>query len=104
MKTTQLYIFPSNKKEIGKQHEPIEKDLLYRLTQIEEEYTKNCQQPIEKYEDRARSLIGETLDLTNKHDRRKLFTKKTKLKTSVIKQRRARTKQLDKDVKNELKL
>lgn len=104
MKLKNLQVFPSTPEEIGKPRERVNSEFLDRLSDIDEEYTKNCKKPIERYEDKIKSLIGETLDLTTKTDRRKLFVKKNKLKVSIKKQRRSRNKQLQKDVQNEFKL
>ena len=104
MKIKNLQVFPSTTEEVGKPFERVDPELLDRLNDIQEEYTKNAKKPIEPYEDKLKSLIGETLNLATKTDRRKLFAKKNKQKVSIKKRSRSRNKQLEKDVKNELKL
>lgn len=104
MKVKNLQVFPSTPEEVGRPFERVDSELLDRLNDIHEEYTKNAKKPIEPYEEKLKSLIGETLNLATKADRQKLFVKKNKLKVSIKKHSRSRNKQLKKDVKNELKL
>jgi len=64
MKTKNLEIFPASKNEIGKPYKQVDADFLNKLSQIDEEYIKNAKKPIKRYEDRIKSLIGETLKST----------------------------------------
>jgi len=104
MKTTNLNMFPSSEAEIGKQHERIDDDLLDRLTEINEEYTKNCERPIETFKETATSLIARTLNMESAVDRKILAKKKQELQHKEHKRIRSRNKEMEKVVKSETNL
>lgn len=100
MKIKNLNVFPNNPQEIGKQHTPIDSDLLDQLSAIDEEYTKNSQKPIVTFKETATSLIGRALNEDDKHDVMIHHKKKQALKHKEKKRIRERTKELDKVTKS----
>jgi len=102
MKMKNLNVFPESEAEIGKQHSPIDNDLIERLQQIDEEYTKNNSKPIVTFKETASSVIGRALNFDDKHDVMEHHNKKRALQHQEKKRVRERTKEFIKVTKDEI--